>query len=60
MATMVAPTSTFQSAVNEFREEAAITKRLLDRVPGRQAGLDASPKIDVSGAIGVARRYRAR
>ena len=34
MATMVAPTSTFQAAVNEFREEAAITKRLLDRVPG--------------------------
>jgi uncharacterized damage-inducible protein DinB len=30
---MVAPTSTFQAAANEFREEAAITKRVLDRIP---------------------------
>src|SRR3954463_3621666 len=33
MATMVAPTSTFQAAVNEFREEAATTRRVLERVP---------------------------
>jgi uncharacterized damage-inducible protein DinB len=33
MATMVAPTSTLQAVVNEFREEAAITKRVLQRVP---------------------------
>jgi uncharacterized damage-inducible protein DinB len=34
MATMVAPISTLETLLSEFREEAAITKRLLDRVPG--------------------------
>ena len=60
MATMVAPTSTFQAAVNEFREEAGNHKATAGSRSRRQAGLDAAPKIDVSGAIGVARGYRAR
>ena len=38
MATMVAPTSTLQAVVNEFREEAAITKRVLDRIPADKLG----------------------
>ena len=33
MATMAIPTNTISSMLQEFREEAAITKRLLDRVP---------------------------
>ena len=34
MATMVEQDSMIQAAVAEFREEASITKRVLDRVPG--------------------------
>jgi len=34
MATMVEQDSVIQAAVAEFREEASITKRVLDRVPG--------------------------
>lgn len=34
MATMVEPASTATAVLAEFREEAAITKRTLDRVPG--------------------------
>ena len=34
MATMVEQDSIVQAAVAEFREEAGITKRVLDRVPG--------------------------
>lgn len=34
MATMVESVSMMQSTVNEFQEEVAITKRLLERVPG--------------------------
>jgi uncharacterized damage-inducible protein DinB len=34
MATMVSTTTTVSPLLREFREEAAITKRLLDRVPG--------------------------
>lgn len=36
MATMLAPISVLDAVVNEFREEGAITKRVLDRVPGDQ------------------------
>ena len=34
MGTMVAPISSLTAVANEFREELAITKRVLDRVPG--------------------------
>lgn len=34
MATMVQPTNSLEAVMIEFREEAAITKRVLDRVPG--------------------------
>ena len=34
MATMVEQDSMIQAALAEFREEASITKRVLDRVPG--------------------------
>ena len=60
MATMMPPTSTFQAAVNEFREEAAITKRLLDRLPGDKLAWTPHQKSMSLGAIGVARGYRAR
>jgi uncharacterized damage-inducible protein DinB len=34
MGTMAAPISSLTAVANEFREELAITKRVLDRVPG--------------------------
>jgi uncharacterized damage-inducible protein DinB len=48
-----APMTTFQPMLEEFREEAAITKRVLDRVPTAKLGWRPHPKSMSLGQLAI-------